>query len=92
MHWPPEKPFDVDLWVQGPGAGPVGFWNKGNEVFNLLRDDLGVDGDATDLNYEVSYSRGIPAGEYICERAHVWSHPAGNNCSGQDRCERTHEV
>ena len=73
MHWPPDKPFDVDLWVQGPGAGPVGFWNKGNEVFNLLRDDLGVDGDATDLNYEVSYSRGIPAGEYVIN-AHMYGY------------------
>ena len=32
MHWPQDKPFDVDLWVQGPGDGPVGFWNKGNEA------------------------------------------------------------
>ncbi len=73
MHWPNDKPFDVDLWVQGPGDGPVGFWNKGNEVFNLLRDDLGVEGDATDLNYEVSYSRGIPAGEYIVN-AHMYGY------------------
>jgi hypothetical protein len=29
-----------------------------------LRDDLGQRADATELNYEVSYSRGIPAGEY----------------------------
>jgi hypothetical protein len=77
MHWPNDKPYDVDLWVQGPGDGPVGFWNKGNEVFNLLRDDLGVEGDATDLNYEVAYSRGIPAGEYIVN-AHMYGYiPAG---------------
>jgi len=64
-HWPNDKPFDVDLWVKGPGTGPVGFWNQGNQLFNLLRDDLGAEGDATELNYEVSYSRGIPAGEYV---------------------------
>ena len=29
-----------------------------------MRDDLGQRADATGLNYEVSYSRGIPAGEY----------------------------
>ena len=73
MHWPQDKPFDVDLWVRGPGAGPVGFWNKGNEVFNLLRDDLGTEGDATTLNYEVSYSRGIPSGEYTVN-AHMYGH------------------
>lgn len=65
LHWPNNLEVDVDLWVMGPESTPVGFWNLGNEVFNLLRDDLGTEGDATNLNYEVAYSRGIPAGEYI---------------------------
>ena len=65
IHWPDELPVDVDLWVQGPSDVPVGFFNQNSELFNLLRDDLGTDGDATELNYEVSYSRGIKAGEYI---------------------------
>ena len=64
MHWPNDMPYDVDLWVQAPGAEPVGFWNQGNHVLNLLRDDLGADHDASDRNYEMIYSRGIPAGEY----------------------------
>ena len=64
-HWPSNLPVDVDLWVQAPGEAPVGFWNLGGQTFNLLRDDLGGDEDATNENYEVSYSRGIPAGEYI---------------------------
>ena len=55
---------DVDLWVQAPGDVPVGYSNKGGAIFNLLRDDLGMRADATPLNYEVSYARGIPAGEY----------------------------
>ncbi len=65
IHWPDDLPVDVDLWVQGPSDVPVGFFNQNSELFNLLRDDLGTDGDATELNYEVSYSRGIKAGEYI---------------------------
>lgn len=65
MHWPTDMPYDVDLWVKAPNEAPVGFWNQGGRVFNLLRDDLGGEGDATKENYEVSYSRGIPAGEYI---------------------------
>lgn len=65
IHWPSDMPYDVDLWVMGPNSTPVGFWNQGNRVFNLLRDDLGSEGDATDENYEVSYSRGIPAGDYV---------------------------
>jgi hypothetical protein len=64
-HWPSSQAVDVDLWVKAPGEFPVGFWNQGGEIFNLLRDDLGIVGDATDENYEITYSRGIPQGEYI---------------------------
>lgn len=64
-HWPDELPVDVDLWVLAPGDSPVGFFNPDGRFFNLLRDDLGVDGDATGQNFEVAYSRGIAIGEYI---------------------------
>lgn len=64
-RWPDGWRTDVDLWVQAPGDVPVGYSNKGGAVFNLLRDDLGIRSDATPLNYEVSYSRGIPIGEYV---------------------------
>ncbi len=63
-RWPDDLDADVDLWVQAPGDVPVGYSNKGGAIFNLLRDDLGKRADATGLNYEVSYSRGIPPGEY----------------------------
>ena len=65
MHWPSQLAVDVDLWVKAPREFPVGYWNQGGPTFNLLRDDLGTEGDATDENYEITYSRGIPAGEYI---------------------------
>ena len=65
IHWPRDLPHDVDLWVRAPRDVPVGFYNQGSEYFNLLRDDLGDEADATGLNYEISYSRGIPAGEYV---------------------------
>jgi hypothetical protein len=59
-------PIDVDLWVKGPNEGrAVGYSNKSGSLWNLLRDDLGLTGDITELNYEVAYSRGIVAGEYI---------------------------
>lgn len=64
IEWPDKLPVDVDLWVQAPGDVPVGYWNQSGRFFNLLRDDLGIEGDATNRNYEVSYSRGIPSGEY----------------------------
>ena len=55
---------DVDLWVQAPGDRPVGYSNLGGRVFNLLRDDLGNNQDLGGVNFEVAYSRGLPAGEY----------------------------
>lgn len=64
ISWPDTVDADVDLWVQAPGDVPVGYSNKGGLIFNLLRDDLGGQSDVTDVNYEVSYSRGIAAGEY----------------------------
>jgi len=71
MQWPDKLDADVDLWVQAPGDVPVGYSNKSGKVFNLLRDDLGKAQDMTDYNYEVAYSRGDPAGEYIVN-AHMY--------------------
>jgi hypothetical protein len=55
---------------------PVGYSNKGGDFFNLLRDDLGKRADATGMNYEVSYSRGIPAGEYTVN-LHLYRNTTG---------------
>jgi hypothetical protein len=77
MLWPDGLPVDVDLWVQAPNDVPVGFWNQGSEYFNLLRDDLGMEGDATARNYEVSYSRGIFSGEYTVNVHMYGPVPAG---------------
>ena len=64
-QWEDSLDADVDLWVEAPGDRPVGYSNKNGGVFNLLRDDLGKFQDMTDFNYEVAYSRGLPAGEYV---------------------------
>lgn len=77
IHWPNDLPVDVDLWVQAPGDVPVGFFNQHSHYFSLLRDDLGLEADPTDRNYEVSYSRGIPAGEYIANVHMYGPLPAG---------------
>lgn len=73
IRWPDELDADVDLWVQAPGDVPVGYSNKGGAVFNLLRDDLGFVADLTGLNYEFSYSRGAPVGEYTVN-VHLYRH------------------
>jgi hypothetical protein len=75
VRWPDEVDADVDLWVQAPGDLPVGYSNKGGAVFNLLRDDLGKRADVTGLNYETSYSRGIPPGEYTVN-LHLYRNPS----------------
>lgn len=75
LRWPDQLDADVDLWVQAPGDRPVGYSNKGGRIFNLLRDDLGQFGDATGLNYEVAYSRGLPPGEYAVN-VHLYRNPA----------------
>ncbi len=64
-QWADSLDADVDLWVEAPGDRPVGYSNKSGTVFNLLRDDLGMAQDVTNYNYEVAYSRGMPAGEYV---------------------------
>jgi hypothetical protein len=64
-QWADSLDADVDLWVKAPGDKAVGYSNKSGAVFNLLRDDLGQAQDITDNNYEVAYSRGLPAGEYV---------------------------
>lgn len=76
IRWPDEIDADVDLWVQAPGDTPVGYSNKGGTIFNLLRDDLGQRGDTTDLNYEISYSRGVPVGEYTVN-VHLYRNTGG---------------
>ncbi|MCB1885133.1 MAG: hypothetical protein KDG89_14240 [Geminicoccaceae bacterium] len=74
LRWPDEVDGDLDLWVQAPGDAPVGHANKGGGVFTLLRDDPGRRMDATGLNHEVSYSRGIVPGEYTVN-AHLYRGP-----------------
>ncbi|HYH20514.1 MAG TPA: hypothetical protein VD995_18055 [Azospirillum sp.] len=63
-RWDDKLRTDVDLWVQAPGDVPVGYSNKSGLIFNLLRDDLGSYADPTEVNFETSFSRGIPPGEY----------------------------
>ncbi len=76
VRWPDELDTDVDLWVQAPGDVPVGYSNKGGAIFNLLRDDLGNRNDATRLNYEVAFARGVPEGEYTVN-LHLYRNLAG---------------
>lgn len=65
VTWPDDLDTDVDLWVRAPGDRPVGYSNKGGQVFNLLRDDLGKMNDPTEINHEIAYARGMAPGEYV---------------------------
>lgn len=90
VFWPDNQNIDVDLWVDGPVGDPVGYSNKGSELWNLLRDDLGTHAggvpDLSGVNMETSYTRGIWDGEYIINihlyalthtQAGVWKDAAG---------------
>ena len=74
IRWPDELDIDVDLWVQASGDRATGYSNKGGTVINLLRDDRGHLRDVSNLNYEVSYSRGVPVGEYVVN-LHLYATP-----------------
>ncbi len=55
-------------WIYGcrrRATSPSVIPTKGGLFFNLLRDDLGHRADVSNVNYEVSYSRGLRAGEYV---------------------------
>ena len=65
LFWDNARDVDIDLWVAAPNDPPVGYSNRGAAYFNLLRDDLGTYRDATPVNYEVAYSRGVSPGEHI---------------------------
>lgn len=64
MVWPSDSPADIDLWVEAPGGEKVGYSMPYGKIFNLVRDDLGRDVDFSGLNYEFTFSRGIPDGPY----------------------------
>ncbi|WP_205908883.1 hypothetical protein [Metarhizobium album] len=63
ISWP-SGPIDVDIWVSHANEKAVGYSNKSGKVWSLLRDDLGEANDATPLNYESAFTRGLPDGEY----------------------------
>lgn len=65
LFWDNGRDVDLDLWVAAPNDRVVGYSNRGAVYFNLLRDDLGTYRDATPVNYEVAFSRGVSPGEHI---------------------------
>ena len=65
LFWDNDRDVDIDLWVAAPNDRAVGYSNRGALYFNLLRDDLGTYRDATPVNYEVAYSRGVSPGEHV---------------------------
>ena len=53
----------------------MGYSNKGNAVLNLLRDDVGARQDISNINHEITYSRGvILAGEYVVNLHYYANH------------------
>lgn len=67
--------IDIDVWMDGPGElAPVGYSSKSGVLIDLLRDDLGKMPDATDLNFETAFTRGVVPGVYVVN-LHVYRSP-----------------
>jgi hypothetical protein len=77
IYWPNEINADIDLWSKAPGDNPVGYSNKNGRIFNLVRDDLGTYNDISGKNYEVTFSRGIPDGDWTIN-IHLYRNESGN--------------
>ncbi|QIG68663.1 hypothetical protein EVB67_013 [Rhizobium phage RHph_TM3_3_14B] len=63
IAWPAGA-IDVDLWVQHGDGMAVGYSHRSDRTWSLLRDDLGIANDSTDINMESAFTRGLPDGEY----------------------------
>jgi hypothetical protein len=71
--WDSDQDADVDLWVKGPeDAAPVGFTNRNDRQFSLLRDDLGNVNDVSNINAEFAFSRVRAPGQYVVN-VHLYS-------------------
>ena len=76
--WAPDNPADIDLWVDAPNGEKIGYSRPYGEIFNLVRDDLGRGIDYSGLNYEFSFSRGIPDGRYRFSIVYYTDNGLGN--------------
>lgn len=74
LSWPPERPADIDIWMQDPQGERVSYLQKDAGWLHLDRDDRGdlndtvvINGEEIvhPINQEIVTIRGILAGEYI---------------------------
>jgi hypothetical protein len=73
VTWPKEMDVDVDLWVKGPqDQQAVGYSRRADIQSSYVRDDVGLRGDPSDLNYESSFIRGLAPGRYVVN-LHLYS-------------------
>ena len=78
LTWASESTADIDLWVEAPNREKIGYTMPYGKIFNLVRDDLGRDVDFSGLNYEFSFSRGIPDGRYRFSVVYYAENDQGN--------------
>lgn len=71
LGWQHDRDIDVDLWVRGPGDGPVGYSRRTGSVFDLLHDDrgrsvecAGQPAECDDARTEIAVARALPEGEW----------------------------
>jgi len=65
VYWKDGIDLDIDTHVSSPSGDHVFYGKLAGEIWNLLRDDLGMLGDGANRNFENAYARGLPAGDYV---------------------------
>jgi hypothetical protein len=74
LHWDATSDADIDLWVQSPGDGAVGFTRRTGAAFDLRHDHRGARVEGDHDNYEVADARHLPIGRYTVNAVafNVW--------------------
>lgn len=64
LSWPATSTADIDLWGRTPGGTVVGYSARASDEMDLLRDDLGHDGEKTGVNFEMMCSKVLKKGTW----------------------------
>ncbi len=89
MDWPEHSNADLDLWVELPDGGVVGYQQKQNKAVTLERDDIGMATDThvnrhgkkvfNPINREIITVRAILEGEWTVATHYFASRPIPDN-------------
>jgi hypothetical protein len=76
LQWPDALDVDLDLWARNPAGEVVFYKHKSGKDMDLLRDDMGNDGDTTSHHFETICSRSLTPGAWTFNAVYYGSHVA----------------